>query len=171
MLDSARKVYKFIANKCHKWYQLFHLSPLLAETIKGKMYQETFTATFNQIWSVSTCNPKRCIFCKIDFCQSLSQKSYFSSMSVWRVWISKTKCVAHRGILTEESLCFNRKIFWSIFWIDEKPSRRIWLSKQWSPILGIGVCRVWCSMTRSEYWQVKSQFSVSCSSKLPCDFL
>ena len=36
--------------------------------------------------------------------------------------------------------------------------------------LGIGVCKVWCSMTRSEYWQVKSQFSVSCNSKLPCDF-
>ena len=38
-LYSAWKIYNFFANNCRKWYQLFPLSPLLADFIKGEMYQ------------------------------------------------------------------------------------------------------------------------------------
>ena len=73
-LDSASEVYIFIGNNCRKWYQLFVLSPFPAENLRGNLYQQNHTATFNQSCEVLICIRKRCIFWKNNHCHFLSEK-------------------------------------------------------------------------------------------------
>ena len=59
---------------------------------------------------------------------SYSKSSYISRSSLWSVGIAETKHVAQFGFLTKEILFLNREVFWAIVRIDEKPSRKMWLS-------------------------------------------
>ena len=131
-LGSASKVYNFIGNRCWKWYQLFVLSPFSAEILSGKLFQQAHTATFKQSCSVRFVFESDAYSEKMTIVISYLKSSYISSSSLWSVWIAETRHVANLGILTKEILFFNRKAFWAIVRIDEKPSSRIWLSTYWS---------------------------------------
>ena len=72
-------MYYFLANKSHKWYQLFQLSPFLADFNKSEKCQQTLTPTFDQSCFVSKIAFKSdAIFYKTDIHQFSSQRNYIS---------------------------------------------------------------------------------------------